>query len=429
MASNRSTLLKKLYRCLDAGRNFKRYAPQSPPAPAGPHHKLAIVDLITNLGDKVMVFPLLDALRRENPDLEINFFTQGAGRLVKIHPAIDHLYVMEAPQKRGLFTNVPTLVRIMLWWWTHWRHLRFHTVVVLRGGVEPHRSHHLAWLIGGKNRIAYSPELEPERPEFQYDVAPLFTSLITTIRAVHEVNRGAEVLQLAGLLKGPVQIGDTVDSIVTIAHSVSNQDYRKSLDLDQKPYAIVALGASVPRRAWPVESFAKLAIQELVSRHLTVVLIGAAETAHLAVEFKAYVGKGVLDLTGRTDFEQLVGLCGGASCFLGNDSGPAHIAGACGVPTLVITAFAETGLKSHHASPNRSHPVGPRVAVVQPEKQMEPCTTECITPEAHCIKQISVEKCAATLTRLLEGDGSRHALSREEDPPARVDKCSLQKLI
>jgi ADP-heptose:LPS heptosyltransferase len=366
-------------------------------------HKLAICDLIPNLGDKVMVFPLLDALRRENSDLEISLFTQGAGRLIGIHPAIDHLYVMEKPSGGNNLVTIPPLARLVAWWWRYWRHLRFHTVVVLRGGTEPYRSHHLAWLLGGISRVAYSPELEPERPEYQYGVSPLFTAEVTEMQGVHEVSRGSEVLRLAGFLKTPVAIKEPVGSLLAIANSPSARRYRQAFDLEDQPYAIVALGASVPRRTWPLLSFVELTRRQLLTRNWRIVLVGGAELAAAACDFKKKAGGDVLDLTGKTDFEQLVAMCGAANCFVGNDSGPSHIAGACGVPTLMVTAFARSGLITHHASPARSHPVGPFVAVVQPAEQLPPCKTECTAMVAHCIEQVTVEETAVALQELLAG--------------------------
>lgn len=393
--------MMRLYQWLHEGSHFKRYAPQAPAATGGDRHKLAICDLIPNLGDKVMVFPLLDALRRENPDIEINFFTRGTGQLIGVHPAIDHLYVMEEPNRESLLAKVPYLVRIIVWWWRHWRHLRFHTVVVLRGGTEPYCSHHLAWLLGGRVRVAYGTTLEPERPEYQYGVSPLFTAEVTEMRGAHEVTRGSEVLQLAGLLKAPVKIEEPVSSLLTIANSPSSRNYRQTLDLKDQSYAVVALGASFPRRAWPTMAFGELTQRELLTRNWRIVLVGGPELLSNAHDFKKQIEADVSDLIGKTDFEQLVAVCGGAGCFVGNDSGPAHIAGACGVPTLVITAFAKSGLVTHHASPARSHPVGPFVAVVQPAEQLPPCETECTATEVHCIEQVTVVEAASALQMLL----------------------------
>jgi len=399
MGSNWPTFLKRLHRWLNTGQSFKLYAPHAAPAAPG-RHKLAICDLIPNLGDAIMIFPLLDSLRRENPDIEISLFTQGAGKLIGNHPAVDHLYLMEGPRKSRLLKKVP-LAHLIIWWWKQWRHLSFHTVVVLRGGVDPHRSHHLAWLLGGSRRFAYSTELEPERPEYQFKVAPLFTALVTEMRGVHEVSRGYEVLQLAGLVEKPFSIDHCVDSLKAIANSSLSKAYRQELRLHDHPYAVVALGASVPRRAWTSSGFAELALKEFIPRGWRIVLVGGPEIAEAVGEFKTAVNESVLDLTCKTTFEQLVAVCGGAKCFIGNDSGPAHIAGACGVPTLIITAFASGSLMTHHASPVRSRPLGPNVAVVQPAEQLNPCTTECVANEAHCIKQVTVEETIFALRALL----------------------------
>jgi ADP-heptose:LPS heptosyltransferase len=144
-------------------------------------------------------------------------------------------------------------------------------------------------------------------------------------------------------------------SLLAIAHSDIAQNYRQELGLQDQPYAVVALGASIPRRAWPVWAFAELAYRELLTRNWRIVLVGGPELAALASEFKKYVGEDLVDLTGKTDFQRLVAICGRANCFVGNDSGPSHIAGAGGVPTLVVTAFASSSPVTHHASPARSH--------------------------------------------------------------------------
>jgi ADP-heptose:LPS heptosyltransferase len=393
--------LRALIRWLISGRIFKLYAPQAPPASPGDRKRLAISDLIPNLGDKVMMFPLLDAIRKENPDLEISYFTQGAGRLIGNHPAVDHLHVIENGIRKSRLIRIPILTKLVVWWWRHWRKHRFHMVVVLRGGVDPFHSHHLAWLLGGNARFAYSTALEPERPEYQYDVSPLFTAEVTEIQGVHEVSRGGEVLQLAGLLKSPVAIEEPVRSMMAIAHSPAAQNYLKELGLPAKPYAVVALDASMKRRAWPTEAFARVACEELLSRGWLTILVGGPELSPRVREFCDTMGENALDLTGKTNFEQLVSVCGAAQCFLGNDSGPAHVAGACAVPTVIVTAFARSGRRSHHASPDRSHPVGPWVSVVQPDHQLLPCTTECVASEAHCIVQVTTEEVRVALRNLL----------------------------
>ncbi|GGA68323.1 hypothetical protein GCM10011507_19810 [Edaphobacter acidisoli] len=401
MVSRLKRILRFGFNFAIAGRLFKLYAPQSPPEKAERPRKLAICDLIPHLGDKVMIFPLLDALRRENPDLEISYFTSGAGRLIGLHPAVDHLYSIARRPKKGLLPR-PFFFDVIGWWRRDLRPLRFHTVVVVRGGVEPWFSHHLAWLLGGKARVAYSPELEPERWESQFGISPLLTAEVREMHGIHEVSRASEVLQLAGLLKKPVDIQQPVESMVAIARSEKARDYLASLGLANRPYAVIGPGASLPRRAWPARDFAELARLEFLSRGWRTVIVGGPEIAEAAETISKYLGGDVLNLSGKTDFEQLTAVCGRAQCFIGNDSGTTHVAGACGVPSLLVTAFASGSRPSHHASPLRSHPLGPWVAIVQPEYQLAPCTTECVATELHCLAQVSVEMAQRALQQLIQ---------------------------
>lgn len=389
------------------GRVFRLLAPQSPPAQPGSRHQLAICDLIPNLGDKIMVYPLLDALRRENPTLEISYFTSGAGQVIGQHPAVDHLYVMgPPPMDYPLFYPALPVFMIYLWWRRELRKLRFDTVVVLRGGVDPFFSHHLAWLLGGRSRVSYSTLLEPEKPASQFNVSPLFTAEITRIDGAHEVSRGGEVLHLAGLLHQSIDIQRPVDSLIDLAQGDAATSFLIEHGLHDRAYAVISPGASITRRAWPSERFAELALREFVPRGWLPVITGGPELSEVAQEIVERCGGQALDLTGKTSFLQLAGVCGHAKCYVANDSGTAHMAGACGTPTLIVTAFAQSSLRTHHASPWRSHPVGPRVAVVQPKSQLSPCSSECIATEPHCICQIEVDEVQLALKNLLQKSGT-----------------------
>ena len=52
--------------------------------------------------------------------------------------------------------------------------------------------------------------------------------------------------------------------------------------------------------------------------------------------------------------------------YIGNDSGPAHLAAAAGIPVVMISAYAPGLPATHPGSPEKCRPFGPRVRVVQP---------------------------------------------------------------
>ena len=166
----RSRLRSFAWKLIDGAR-FRRYAPQSPSASPGPFLRIAIVSLIPYLGDSVLLFPLIDAIRREHCDAEISVFTSGAGSILSLHPGVDRVYVRT--QSKAWWRL--SVCGLWLDWRMNYRSLRFDVCVVPRGGVEPFHSAHLAWMLGGAIRAGYSPGLEPERSAADSGADSLFT--------------------------------------------------------------------------------------------------------------------------------------------------------------------------------------------------------------------------------------------------------------
>lgn len=391
---------RRLIRESIRGRWFRLYAPRARGLPPGPHLRIAIVSLIPHLGDSVMLLPLLDAIQQDQPDAEISVFSAGAGSLLALHPAVRHHYLYSPRQAWWKFSCAAPVWDIWDAWRREFKHLRFDVCIVPRGGVEPFCSPHLAWMLGANIRAGYSPKLEPELSAYDLAGEDLFTTLVTTPKGVHEVERGAEVLMLAEVLRKPVDVTRSVESLQKIARSEAGQQFVSQQARLADPYAIVAPGASFPRRRWSPRAFAEVAQAEMVDRHITPVFVGSPAERPLCESIAAILTRPALILTG-TSFVELAALCLGAQFFVGNDSGPGHVAGAVGVPTVEVTAFSRAGDRRHHASPQRSHPCGPLVAVVQPLAQIPPCTSECVADAEHCIAQVPSSEVRSALHALL----------------------------
>ncbi|MEO8736137.1 MAG: glycosyltransferase family 9 protein [Edaphobacter sp.] len=401
--------VRKMLWWMMMGERFKLYTRPGPGPKPGSKLRIAVCYLIPNLGDTVMVFPLIDAIRKENPEAEITCFSYGnGGGVLGLHPAVNHHYNLTLTKGwRQKFHPANVIYDIWSWRRRDFRDLQFDVCVMPRGGADPFYSAHLAWLIGGRERVGYSSIVEPERMEGDLHAAPLLTKRIERIDTVHEVSRGAEVLMLAGLIKEQVDLDQPVSSLLEIAHGSEGQNFVAGLPELRAPYAIVAPGASISRRQWPSDRFTELAEREILSRGWLPVFVGGPEMAATCTDICGKLSGPSLNLAGRTNFQQLAAVSAGAECFIGNDSGTAHVAGGCGVPTLIVTAFAKMGLNTHHSSPDRSRPVGPYFAVVQPLEQLPPCVEECLAEEPQCILQVKVEEMQAAFNELLERSSKR----------------------
>lgn len=105
-----------------------------------------------------------------------------------------------------------------------------------------------------------------------------------------------------------------------------------------RPYVVMHPGATASSRRWPAERFAAVAAS-LSQRHGCPVLVTGTpgETDVVA----SVVGKGsrVHDLAGALSLDELVATIDGAALLVSNNSGPVHIAAACGTPVVDVYAL------------------------------------------------------------------------------------------
>jgi ADP-heptose:LPS heptosyltransferase len=94
-------------------------------------------------------------------------------------------------------------------------------------------------------------------------------------------------------------------------------------------------GAGDPRRRWPLDRFVCVAEALRDRGYVPVVVGGSADTEAGEALVTALRGCAT-NLAGRLSLRGLVGLLAEARLFVGNDSGPLHIAEAVGTPTVGI---------------------------------------------------------------------------------------------
>jgi heptosyltransferase-2 len=160
-------------------------------------------------------------------------------------------------------------------------------------------------------------------------------------------------------------------------------------------------GAHAPARRWPTPRFMELAggLQALGAR--LVVLGGPGETG--ATARVAAAAPGSLDAGGRTDLYDLAALLSLCDLVVTNDTGPMHLAGAVGTPTVSLWGPSD---------PEEVRQVGaPDFRVTGPDLPCKPCyRNECgrrgagtLLPEAHeeCMRLIQVDRVTAAVETAL----------------------------
>jgi ADP-heptose:LPS heptosyltransferase len=144
---------------------------------------------------------------------------------------------------------------------------------------------------------------------------------------LHEVERA---LSLASTLGYRLPPGD--DGRLAVRHDAS------APALAEPPYVVVHPGASVPARAWPPPSHARLV--GLLAADGRRVLVTGGPGERTLTAFVAAAAPGAVDLGGRTSLAELAAVLAGADAVVVGNTGPAHLAAAVGTP--VVSLFAAT---------------------------------------------------------------------------------------
>lgn len=360
----------------------------------GGQQTFLVVNLTPHLGDAIMTMPLIEALRKAHPQSRIECAVEAStAPLLRGMPIVDHVYALKLgtipPLTRGLITK--RTFRIAWHYWQQMRNSAPTVCVMPRWGDDLFRSNMLAYLTGAGRRIGFASNVSfVQQHQLPYRDA-LLTEALHGGRGVHEPEKFCLLLREAELIPRTPAGEASTNTIASLKHIASKTDWpglAERVGMDRNlPFAVVAPGASMPKRIWPIEYWAKV-MTDLRSKGMHVVVLTGAQDADLAKQLHEQSGGWATLVAGTTSLVESVALISHAELFLGCDSGPGHIAGALGVPTIVIFIAEENCDPDAASAPERIHPIGPHVVFCRPAKCLPPCVLCCEAQDAHCIKTI-----------------------------------------
>jgi heptosyltransferase-2 len=150
---------------------------------------------------------------------------------------------------------------------------------------------------------------------------------------------------------------------------------------------LVHTGAGQPVRVWPLDRYRNLVARLRRKGHRVRVVCDPDQKTwwRLAGENDAPAPRSVTEL---------MNLLAGARLFIGNDSGPGHLAALCGVPTFTIFGPQLTEWFA---------PLHPAAECVEGEPcPYKPCSDYCRFSEPVCLRGVSEEKVWAHLERFVQ---------------------------
>jgi heptosyltransferase III len=317
---------------------------------------------LRSLGDMVLETPAIAALHAWRPDLRICVLVEPwCAAVLEGNSAVSEVIL-----SRGLVETARELRR---------RH--FPIVFNQHGGP---RSALLTAASGSPVRVCWSGY----QYSFLYNVHVPDKQEFVGAADVHTVEHRISQFYWAGLPRGPIprtEVFPQPDAAETVARALNEKGIARG-----GAYAVLQPGARLPAMRWPVEKFAEIARWLRESRGIVSVVNLGPGDADVARE----VGRSMSDcavLMDSHDVRELIALIAGARLFVGNDSGPAHVAAAAGRPSVVI--FSTTNPKEWHPWQTEHRIIhtgatfrslrGDKSVVINQERPIEAITVEEIT--------------------------------------------------
>ena len=253
-----------------------------------PQRARVLIIRLRSLGDCVLTTPALELLKRHRPDLRVAMMVEDRFRAV----------FEDNPDVEVLLEPEPAAA-------ARWR---ARLCVNLHGGPRS------VWLTAA-SLSRWRAGFAHFRCRWLYNVRiPTAQQILGVNRKVHTAEHIASAMFYLGVPRGEIPRA----RLFTRAPSRT----------ESSPYVVIHPLASSPSKTWPAERFLGLARRIRQEWDLEPVFIaGPGEDLSAFAACRCLIG---------APLPEIKALIAGATFFVGNDSGPAHMAAALGRPVLVI---------------------------------------------------------------------------------------------
>jgi lipopolysaccharide heptosyltransferase II len=220
---------------------------------------------------------------------------------------------------------------------------------------------------------------------------------------LHEVEANYEIVRplLASAAPPPAASGTSMPRVppmeAHVPQAAQDAVAQRLADARVDPARLVICihpGASWRPRAWLPERFAAIADWLGEHYHAQIVLLGSGEERDVEAAVLRHARNGrVTSLFGTLSLPEVAALLRRSRLLVGNDSGIAHLAAACGTPTVALFGPQD---------PRRFGPWSDRSITLHHPVHCFPCAQiECVHPELPCVNLIEIGEVRTAIYALL----------------------------
>ncbi len=299
------------------------------------------------IGDMVYALPIFQPLNLEFPNAPITLLCKPFVKpLAQNHPAISHI-IHELPKNQ-----------------------RFDMIVELRGNWQT---------------LAYALKYLPNKR--------LDRGTVRLRNKIKGIQAHEQIINL-DIIKSVIPNAPHQGSIPIYIDKESEReaiDFIKQNQLSN--FAVIHCGGRRVLRQWSISNFAVLARKLKDTYKLNLVFVGTEEDEYTINQVIKMSEREAIACTKNFSLLTLAALVSKAKLFVGNESGPLHIAALMNTPLVGIYG---PGVKDIF------YPIGEKSRVVHHILDCNPCDQiHCIRPESPCINLVTIEEVELKINELL----------------------------
>ena len=328
-----------------------------------------LVIKLDHLGDVLLATPVFSNLRRAYPNAELHALTGAWSRVVlEKHPDVNNVVEYNSPA--FCRTGQPTSLRETFNLYRQLRRQKYDLIVELRSDW---RTVWFAFLRFTPKRLSRAALQVANKLGF------------AQFSGTHETTRNLDVLRQAGI-PTPVQ---------TAIFSVTTEDKKWAFDFlatyqidRQHPLIAIHPGSPIALKRWMPERYAELADWLIAQKRAQILYVGVKDEIPITTEIQALMRGESINIAGKTTLTQLASILHTCNVFIGNDSGPMHLAAAVGTQTVGLYGPGD---------PTRFGPAGAKCQTIRRKSDCSCLGTVCRYGKSGCMSEIQVADVIQTL--------------------------------
>ena len=328
-----------------------------------------LVIKLDHIGDVLLATPVFSNLRRVYPNAELHALTGAWSRVVlEKHPDVNNVVEYNSPA--FCRTGQPTSLRETFKLYRQLRRQKYGLIVELRSDW---RTVWFAFLRLTPKRLSRAALQVANKLGF------------AQFSGTHETTRNLDVLRQAGI---PTPVQTAIFSVTTEDKKWAS-DFLATYQIDrQHPLIAIHPGSPIALKRWLPERYAELADWLIAQKRAQILFVGVKDEIPITTEIQALMRGESINIAGKTTLIQLASILPTCNVFIGNDSGPMHLAAAVGTQTIGLYGPGD---------PTRFGPAGAKCQTIQRKSDCPCLGPVCRYGKSGCMSEIQVADVIQTL--------------------------------